>query len=119
MIGLIGLGAASGSILRYLLTMIIKKHLQTDFPWATFIINLSGTFILGMLLGLKVTQPMYAIFGSGLIGGYTTFSTFNTEILLLKNSSKFKVAIYYSFLSYLLGMFAGYSGFIIGKMLNS
>ncbi|MBM7543908.1 fluoride efflux transporter CrcB [Periweissella beninensis] len=118
MILMIGLGAAVGSIIRYVLTQIVKQKQKTVFPLATFVINLSGSFLLGMLLGLNSTPVVYKIFGTGLIGGYTTFSTFNTEIILLKNSDQPKMAMAYLLSSYLGGGLLAIIGWQLGKLLG-
>lgn len=74
-----GIGAAIGALVRYNLTAFIKGKLGTNFPIATLIINLTGAFLLGIV---KDTEFALLV-GTGILGGYTTFSTYNVELLTL------------------------------------
>lgn len=112
-----GLGAIFGAIGRYFLTNYGKKHWGTNFPYATLVINLTGAFLLGLVFALRLSPFMYALLGTGVLGGYTTFSTLNVELLNLWNSGKFtKFCIYFS-ASYLGGLGLVFIGFAIGKLL--
>lgn len=90
MIGLIGLAGALGTMFRF----IVGKQLQTksNFPFGTWVINLTGSFVLGMLFSFKenhlISPSLWLILGTGFCGGYTTFSTFNYETLQLFVSKK-------------------------------
>ncbi len=87
---LVGLGGAAGSVLRYYLGRWIDVQAGgSGFPWGTFAINVSGSFILGVV-GLLVTERLppeyrwaYLLFGTGFCGGFTTFSTFEWETFKL------------------------------------
>lgn len=117
MIYFVGIGAAIGSILRYLITVDIKKYSKTAWPTATLFINLLGAFLLGVLYGLNIAKAQYVIIGVGLIGGFTTFSTMNTEIIGLSESGKIKYAWLYAMISYTMGLVLVEMGFILGKLL--
>lgn len=110
---LVSSGAALGACLRYLLTTIIKTKWQTLFPWATFLINLSGAFFLGLLTG---SQHINLFLGTGMLGGYTTFSTLNTEWLALYQSGFKQLALGYLIASYLLGCGLAFLGLVLGAM---
>lgn len=101
----VGCGAAVGACLRYGLTTLIKARQTSLFPWATLIINLSGAFLIGVLFKL-LTGQSYAILATGLLGGYTTFSTFNVELWSLCRNRKYLLAMLYFFSSVILGIFA-------------
>jgi fluoride exporter len=78
-LAMIALGGGLGSVARYLVSLAVPTH-TGHFPWATFIINISGCFALGLLmvLVLKVWPAQRYVrpfFGVGFLGGYTTFST--------------------------------------------
>ncbi len=83
-----GLGAAS----RLLLDGIIRTRVSSTFPWATIIINVTGSLLLGLLAGLAaghlVSDASYAIIGAGFLGGYTTFSTASFETVRLLQERK-------------------------------
>ncbi len=76
---LVGLGAFFGGVSRYGLGKLLAK---SDFPWATVLINLSGSFLLGLVAALWAKDhPLRLLLGVGFLGGYTTFSTFSLEVL--------------------------------------
>src|SRR3954469_11127211 len=83
---LVGLGSAVGGVLRYYLGRWVDARFGgTGFPWGTFAINVSGSFVLGVI-ALFVTERLppeyrwaYLLLGTGLCGGFTTFSTFEWE----------------------------------------
>ncbi|WP_458041975.1 MULTISPECIES: fluoride efflux transporter CrcB [Bacteria] len=83
-----GLGAAS----RLLLDGIIRTRVSGRIPWATIIINVTGSFALGFLAGLAagqlVSDGWYAVIGAGFLGGYTTFSTASFETVRLLQERK-------------------------------
>jgi fluoride exporter len=75
---LVGLGAALGAMLRYGLGQAIATK---DLPWATALINLSGSFLLGCVAAIWAKDhPTRLLLGVGLLGGYTTYSTFALEV---------------------------------------
>lgn len=76
-----GLGAAT----RLVVDALVRGRVPTTFPWATVLINVSGSFLLGVLVGLGAGDRWLAVVGTGFLGGYTTFSTasFETAGLLL------------------------------------
>ncbi len=99
------LGGALGAVARYQTTRIIARiHPSARFPLATLLINLTGSALLGALLGLlssspaELTQtPLYLLFGAGFCGAFTTFSTFAVETRALlhhTNSQKSAAAAY-------------------------
>lgn len=76
------LGGALGSVVRYSLGILITTHYDGDFPLATFLINVTGSFLIGFVMTLippgahPVLRPLFV---SGMLGGYTTFSAFEWE----------------------------------------
>ena len=111
----VGLGGAAGALLRYECGRIFKKHLQSDFPLATFAINTSGAFLLGMITGLGVRDICYLLFGTGALGGFTTFSTLHHETASLWRRGKPLVSICYVAATYAVGIFAALAGFAAGR----
>lgn len=112
---LVALGAGLGASLRFILTTWFKQHVQRTFPWATLIINLFGSFLLGLLVGLNLPTNLYQILGIGLMGGFTTFSTFNVELLALSRNHPHQLAPY-AFASYLGGPVILLLGLLCGKI---
>jgi CrcB protein len=70
-----GLGAAS----RLTVDGMVRHHVRTDFPWATVLINVTGSFLLGLLIGAGAGDRWHDVLGTGFLGGYTTFSTASLE----------------------------------------
>lgn len=83
---LIGLGGAIGSILRYATQGFVYSKLNPDFPWGTIVVNTSGSFLIGAVLAFFEIREfestnMRMFLTVGLLGGYTTFSTFSAEVM--------------------------------------
>ncbi|MDI1248162.1 MAG: fluoride efflux transporter CrcB [Lacunisphaera sp.] len=87
---LIALGGALGSVTRYWLSGFTADHLGATFPWGTFLVNVTGSFIIGFFFTL--TGPEGRVFATGntrqfvmtgVLGGYTTFSSFSLQTLNL------------------------------------
>lgn len=70
-----GLGAAS----RLLVDGLVRHRVTSDFPWATILINVTGSFLLGLLVGLGAGERWHDVVGTGFLGGYTTFSAASLE----------------------------------------
>jgi fluoride exporter len=80
-------GGMVGAPARYLVDRAIQARRDTVFPWGTLAVNLAGSLVLGFLLGaqrhLGLSPAVFALLGTGLCGGLTTFSTFSYETLRL------------------------------------
>ncbi len=106
---LVGIGGGIGSMLRFLVSVLTSKFVQGTFPLPTLLVNLSGCFLIGILAGL-FAQPPYTdnnlrfLLITGFCGGYTTFSTFAHENLLLIENQQILPAIGYTLLSVVLGI---------------
>ncbi|MDR3226589.1 MAG: fluoride efflux transporter CrcB [Prevotellaceae bacterium] len=117
---LIGVGGGIGSIFRYLTSLFITKHFQSDFPIATFVVNFIGCLIIGFLLGFFAQQQienhnLKFLFITGFCGGYTTFSTFAAENINLFQSESYITAFVYIFLSVFVCIAAVWLGFILSN----
>lgn len=107
----VGLGGFFGSITRYAISKSIGKSWLKSFPLGTFIINMTGGFLLGFLLtyfsgGEKFSETLRIALTVGFIGAYTTFSTFSYETIQLLKDKEWLNSFYYIFfsLSVALGM---------------
>lgn len=105
---LVGMGGFAGSVVRYGVKLVTDKYLPTTFPLATFLINVSGAFIIGLLYGLlqrnQVNDNIWLVAATGFCGGFTTFSTFALENNMLMNDKQTPTAILYTILSLVLGL---------------
>lgn len=111
-----GLGAVLGALVRYAITNYGKKNWPKSFPYATLLINLSGAFLLGFIFALKLPVFIYAFVGTGILGGYTTFSTLNVELLGKLKDKSYKVFWTYLLASYLGGLLLVFAGYAVGKI---
>jgi fluoride exporter len=91
------LGAAIGAPARYLLDGAIQDRIASTFPWGTLTINVSGSFVLGVVTGLALYHGLgdvpRALLGTGLCGAYTTFSTFSYETVQLFERGEAALAV--------------------------
>lgn len=99
-----GLGGFLGSITRYTLGKVISKKSNAVFPLGTFLINVSGAFLLGIVSNAGLSSNYYILFGDGFLGAYTTFSTFMYEGFNLFQESKKLNATAYISLTVVLGL---------------
>ena len=117
---LIALGGAIGSVFRYCTTLMVQKYYSSVFPLATFITNVLGCFLIGLLIGIL---EKYELTNSdlkwfliiGFCGGYTTFSAFGFENIFLLQNNNSGMAFAYIGLSLLSGLFAVWFGLFITK----
>lgn len=105
---LVGIGGFAGSVARYGVKIVTDKYLPATFPYATFFINLSGAFIIGLLYGLlvrnQVSDGTWMIMATGFCGAFTTFSTFALENNVLISQKQSSTALVYTLLSLVLGL---------------
>ncbi|MFO0415075.1 MAG: fluoride efflux transporter CrcB [Bacteroidota bacterium] len=108
---LVGLGGATGSILRFAFSLLIRTN---GFPLATLIINIAGSFLLGIVIAFSeknaIIYPWKYLLAIGLCGGFTTFSTFSMESLEMLKQQEYLILIIYVLTSILLGIAAAWAG---------
>jgi CrcB protein len=116
----IGLGGAIGSMCRYLVQVYVGKHITVTFPAGTFLVNITGCFIIGLLYGLSnkytwFTMEWRLFLITGICGGYTTFSSFSYESVSLFRQGNYTYFLLYTILSVTLGLLATVGGAAIVK----
>lgn len=100
----IGIGGAVGSLLRYLVLIFFEKRLNKNGYYATFLVNMIGSFLLGVATGfLIINSTFILVFTVGILGAFTTFSTFLYETLFSFKNNR-KKAIIYLIVSVLTGL---------------
>ncbi len=75
----VGLCGAVGAVARFRVDSAVSGRFATDFPLGTLVVNLTGAFALGVLIGATVPERAVSLLGTGFMGGYTTFSTWMVE----------------------------------------
>jgi CrcB protein len=118
----VALGGALGASARYSLDRFIEERVASLFPWATFVINISGCLLIGVLTEQLVDRhhlPAWIRVGLivGVIGGYTTFSTFAQEAFSLLESKDYAVTLAYAAGSVVVGLLAVWAGTALGRAL--
>lgn len=117
-------GGGIGSMLRYAVTVIVTQRFGPGFPWATLAINVLGSLIIGVVFELSQTRalgvtPLVRIFlMTGILGGFTTFSTFSLDIVTLAGERAGLLALGYAFASVAIGFAAAYAGIVAVRALQ-
>lgn len=117
---LIFLGGGTGSVLRYCIQMALHERIVPySFPWATFIVNIIGSFLIGICYTLSarfnLSTELRLLLTAGFCGGFTTFSTFSYDGLTLLKQGFYGVFALYTLLSICLGIVAVWGGGTLGR----
>jgi fluoride exporter len=115
----VGLGGFLGAIARYGLGGWAAARWGATFPWGTFVINITGSFILGFFMALAQYRPwlhpqLRLLFAVGFVGAYTTFSTYTYESLRLMMDGQLALAALNVIGSVVMGLVAVFAGFVLG-----
>jgi len=119
----VGFGGFLGSICRFLVYDYFFRNVGSYYPWGTFIVNMVGCFLIGLILGYVATgnelaKPIVWFFATGFCGAFTTFSTFSYENIHLLTSSRIILAIAYIALSIFVGLIFTWLGTLAAKGLS-
>ena len=97
MIALVALAGGLGAALRFVLDGVIRSATGGTYPIGTTVINLTGSLLLGVVTGLAVRglvpEPWHLVVGTGLLGGYTTFSTAMVDVVTLARQARWREAV--------------------------
>jgi CrcB protein len=114
-IAIVFIGGGLGSVLRFSVGKLFISSLS-KFPMATFLVNIIGCFLIGLLVAYfsKSENSFYKLLLiTGFCGGFTTFSTFSNETILLLKNNQIILAAIYIISSLLLGLLATFVGYIL------
>ena len=120
---LVGVGGFLGANARYILGALIAERLGTTFPYGTLIVNLTGSLAIGIILVL-LTEHLAAdpawrlLLVVGFLGGYTTFSSYTFEALLLAEAGQWGRALWYVLGSNVLGLVAAFVGMLLARRVS-
>lgn len=111
----VAVGGAFGSICRYLMIGWVNDQLGKEFPYGTLIVNILGSFLLGLMIALIVNalprgRELHALVAIGALGGFTTFSAFSMDLYLLVERGEMASAALYATASVVISVLAFFAG---------
>ena len=114
------LGGGTGSVLRYYVQELLHERIiPYSFPWATFTVNILGSFLIGLFYALSarfnISAELRLLLTAGFCGGFTTFSPFSNAGLTLLKSGFYGTFLLYTLISITLGVLAALIGGMIAK----
>lgn len=120
-IGAVAIGGGLGAALRYMVTVFANLHGGIVFPYGTVLVNTIGSFFIGLLMmyfashsGLPGTVKLFAV--TGILGGFTTFSTFNMELLTFIRQGELTFAFLYGGLNVIGAFISCWLGVVLGEL---
>jgi CrcB protein len=117
---LIGAGGFIGSSLRYLVSLFVQSKVLTTFPFGTFAVNILGCFLIGAVYALSDRGNLAAewrlFLATGILGGFTTFSSFSNETVSMMRDAQYGSALLYVVSSVILGLLATFLGIFLIKL---
>lgn len=119
---LVAAGGAAGAVLRYAVAQWVVGRFEPTVPWHTLMVNVTGAFLLGLLMALavdrgSVPEHWRLLLGVGVLGGYTTFSTFAFESVELFAEHAPVLGLAYALGSVCAGVIAAWAGLALGRSL--
>jgi len=118
---MVAIGGALGSMLRFWVGGFVSEKMGTKFPYGTFLINCTASFLIGFIITLLAEKTHWSpnlrfLIPIGFIGGYSTFSTFEYETFRVVQDGEFLIAFLNIALSVVVGFFAVWLGVIVGRL---
>lgn len=114
----VAVGGLVGAPSRFLLDRLVTLRLESELPWGTFVVNVSGSLLLGLLSGLELNGHLstagISLLGTGFCGAFTTFSTFGYESVRLAEDGQLFEAFGTAVVSVLVGLGAAAAGLAVG-----
>ncbi len=113
----VGLAGGVGAAARFLVDGMVSRRFGSEFPFGTLVVNVSGSLALGVLVGAALHGDALRLAGTGLLGGYTTFSTWAFESHRLGEEGAGRLAAANFAVSLTLGVAAAWGGRLLGGLL--
>lgn len=114
------IGGAIGSLARYGVSFLLPTTNGHSFPWNTFFVNLMGCFVIGLVLGFilreKIHPSILPLLVTGVLGGFTTFSSFGLEAIQLFQNKQVPLAVYYVLGTNIAGLLLVFSGYRLAQV---
>ncbi|MEP7236099.1 MAG: fluoride efflux transporter CrcB [Ignavibacteriota bacterium] len=120
----LAIGSVAGALLRYQLGVLFTNYntVSPVFPWTTFVINISGSFVLGFLMDFfaadSASKELRVMLAVGFCGSYTTFSTFSHECITLLRAGQNSLAMIYGVSSFIAGPLFYLGGYLVARSIR-
>ena len=119
---IVGFGGFIGTAARFIISRYFQLNIASVFPWSTFIINIVGCLLIGLIYGISekgevLSSDIRLFLTVGICGGFTTFSTFSNDSLMLMRDQEWLRFALYTSLSVFIGLIAVYIGRLITKLI--
>ncbi|NRD77590.1 fluoride efflux transporter CrcB [Bacillus sp. BRMEA1] len=115
---LVAVGGFFGAISRFGFSAWMRGKYPSSFPLGTLLINLTGSFLLGLIIGANLADSWKLLLGTGFMGAFTTFSTFKLENIQLHTNRNWNIMIPYLVVSYTFGILLAFVGMRLGQHLQ-
>ncbi|UXS01040.1 fluoride efflux transporter CrcB [Agrobacterium tumefaciens] len=121
-IALVAAGGAIGSVFRYLVGMWSMRVAGPAFPWGTLVVNVAGSFLIGLLVELiarrlNASSEMRLFIVTGVLGGFTTFSSFSLDAVALFERGALSLSAVYVIATLVVSIVAVFAGLALGRSL--
>jgi|HigsolmetaAR203D_1030402.scaffolds.fasta_scaffold01037_19 crcB protein len=113
-LGWMAAGGCAGAIARYAVSAFVAARWPTKLPIGTLLVNVIGSFLLGLIAGGGLDERLAFFLGTGFLGAFTTFSTFKLESVQLFRRGEAAFGRLYMALSYVPGIGAAWLGYMLG-----
>ncbi len=117
--GLVFVGGGTGACLRFFTGLWVTNRFGLDFPYGTLVVNVLGSLAIGFLLGYGLKEPARLLLITGVLGGFTTYSSFSAESIGLMQSKTMGLALLYIALTLVLCLGSAALGMVSGQKLAS
>lgn len=112
---LIGIGGFLGAIARYGVSTFMAKTFPSSLPYGTLTVNLIGCTLLGALVGMDLSEPVYLFMGTGFCGAFTTFSTLMLESLRMLHKREWSRWLVYNGFTFIAGILFTFIGYMAAR----
>jgi fluoride exporter len=116
---MIGIGGFIGTVCRYLLSLFVQNKFLSTFPFGTMSVNIIGCFLIGIIYALSdrgnISVEWRLFIATGILGGFTTFSSFSNETVGMLRDSQYGYAILYVLSTVIIGILATFAGIFLIK----
>lgn len=116
----VAFGGSVGAVARFLIYHLLERTYDGRFPWASLTVNLAGSFLIGLLWGMfdrfYISSGLRLFIFIGLLGSFTTYSTFSFDVFSLWKEGEFRIALVYLFGTNIGAIGLAFAGYYISRM---